>query len=410
VGTTQAWVLYRGSVRAAELVLEDFALPEARPDDVLVEPVLGAWEANIAHALDRSPVDICAQRGEDRIVLGNAGIVRVLDGRGTDLSPGDLCFFVCAGQLDDFGYIRLVHAYDCPGTVGVLAGTLYHPRSLLLPVPNDDRYTLEQWAAYARYWTAWDNWQVAYGCWKSQMYRRGIREPLVFAWGGGVALAELQLAQREGFRTAMTASTDDKLERIRRRGIVAIDRREFPDLHLDLTRMESDPAYRRRYKLSEREFLARIMELSGGYGASILIDNIGEPVARASIRALGRQGVFSTVGWKGGMRQSTLRALECINRHIFVHTHACRPADAALIVDYQRATGFLPLADEAEDVYSWDAIPQLARDYANGATQGFFPLFCGPNYPRERAIDSASSGLNSEFSENGARTSKRSLA
>jgi NADPH:quinone reductase-like Zn-dependent oxidoreductase len=406
VVTTQAWALHRGPARPGELVLEDFELPEPRPNDVLVEPVLGAWEANMAHALDRSPVDICAQRGEETIVLGNAGIVRVVDARGTDLSPGDPCFFLCAGKLDRFGYIELVHAYDCPGTVGVLAGRLYHPRHLLLPVPDDARYTLEQWAAYARYWTAWDNWQVAYGCWKSQMYRRGIRDPLVFAWGGGVALAELQLAQREGFRTAMTASTDDRLERIRRRGIVAIDRRELPDLNLDPARMESDPAYRRRYKLSERAFLARIMELSDGYGASILIDNIGEPVARASMRALGRQGVFSTVGWKAGMQQSTLRALECINRHIFVHTHACRPADVALIVEYQRTTGFLPLADEPEDVYAWNAVPRLASDYAAGRTQGFFPLFCGPSHRPERAIDSASSDLGAEERENDAHATR----
>jgi NADPH:quinone reductase-like Zn-dependent oxidoreductase len=402
VVTTQAWVLHQGPIRPGELVLEDFELPEPRPEDVLVEPMLGAWEANITHALDRSPVDICTQRGEDRVVLGNAGIVRVVDGRGTDLSPGDVCFFLCGGQLDDFGYIRFVQAYDCPGTVGVLAGTLYQPRRLLFPVPNDDSYTLEQWAPYARYWTAWDNWQVAYRCWKSQMYRREIRDPLVFAWGGGVALAELQLAQREGFRTAMTASTDDRLERIRRRGIVAIDRREFPDLHLDLTLIASDSDYRHRYKLAERAFLARIMELSDGYGASILIDNIGEPVARASMRALGRQGVLSTVGWKGGMQQSTLRALECINRHIFVHTHACRYPDVALIVDYQRATGFLPFADEPEDVYTWSSVPQLAKDYAAGATQGFFPLFCGPNHQPEQALDSAFSGPNIESRVHGA--------
>lgn len=374
--TTEAWVLHRGPHLPGDLLLEEFELPEPGPHDVLVEPVYGSWEANLSHAIARSPVDICQQRREQRIVLGNAGIVRVLrpGPAVAGLAEGDLCFLVCGGVTDEFGYVKLVHAYDAPGTVGVLARRLILPERVLQRVPADDRYDLLQWAPYARYWTAWDNWQVAHNCWRSQMDGRDIKQPLAFAWGGGVGLAELELALRNGFTAVMTASTPDRLAKIRERGIIALDRREFPDLHYDAARMRTDSDFRSRYLASERTFLDAIRELSDGYGASIVIDNIGEPVSRASVRALGRQAVFATVGWKGGMRQETLRAVECINRHIYVHTHACRVGDVPRIVEYQRATGFLPDMT-GEQVYDWTAIPDLARDYAEGRTKGFFPTF-----------------------------------
>jgi hypothetical protein len=51
-------------------------------------------------------------------------------------------------------------------------------------------------------------------------------------------------------------------------------------------------------------------ELSDGLGAAIFIDNIGAPLYRTTLKALARQNVLATVGWKHGRRTSTLRASE----------------------------------------------------------------------------------------------------
>jgi NADPH:quinone reductase-like Zn-dependent oxidoreductase len=248
------------------------------------------------------------------------------------------------------------------------------PERLLHPVPDDDRHTLTQWAPYCRYWTAWDNWQVAEATWLTQMRQREQKPPLVFGWGGGVTVAELELARRAGYRVAMTASTDARLARLRAAGITAVDRRDFADLWYDADRYEADAEYRERYRFAEKEFLRVIDELSDGYGVSIFIDNLGGPLYRATLKALGRQAVLATAGWKYGMRLSTLRATECITRHIHVHTHAARLVDVPQIVEFQRSTGFLPDMT-AEPIYSWDRVPELAADFAAGRVEGYFPLF-----------------------------------
>ncbi|MGV9381908.1 hypothetical protein ACWDRB_39270 [Nonomuraea sp. NPDC003707] len=378
---TTAWVLHRGPDDAiaggvaGELRMETLQLPDPVGDEVVAEPLYGCWEANMSHALERSPVDICRQRGEDRIVLGNAGVVLVTD-VGPDavrVKPGDICMVVCAGRTDPHGYIELVHGYDMPGSVGVLTQRMTVSERLLQPVPPADT-DLRQWATYARYWTAWDNWQVARTCWSSQVTPSEQPDALVFGWGGGVTFAQLTLAQREGFRVAMTASTPERLEMLARAGITPVDRRNFPDLAYDSARYRSDPDYRERYLASESTFLATIAELSDGRGVAVFSDNIGGPLTRAAFKALGRQGVLTTAGWKHGMRISSVRAIECITRHIHIHTHACRVTEIPRVVAYQERTGWLPDLT-GDPIYDFEDIPQLAKDYAAGDVTSYFPIF-----------------------------------
>jgi NADPH:quinone reductase-like Zn-dependent oxidoreductase len=381
--TTDAWVLHVGPKDMdprdpipGELCYERFSFPEPADDEVLVEPLYGSWEANMSHALDRSPVDVARQRGEDSIVIGNFGLVRaVRAGRDvTTVKEGDLCLQLAFARTDNAGYVRLVHAYDAPNTIGVLARQTKTRAQLLLPLPPESTGSPLQWAAsYGRYWTAWDNWKVAHACWKAQRQAADGRAPLVFGWGGGVVLAELELAKRDGFRAAMASGNPKRLDEIEARGIIPVDRRLFPDLSFDQRRMD-DPGFRRRYRESERAFLKTISELSGGSGAAIIIDNIGKPVYRATLRALGRQGVLSTVGWKHGMELETVRANECIKRHIHVHTHACCFLEVAEMADYQERTAWFPPIDAAS-VYGFDEIPQLAADYAAGLLDTYFPVF-----------------------------------
>lgn len=381
--TTDAWVLYpkpaNGEPPACvEDVLrrETFSFPEPDEDEVLVEPLYGSYEANMDHALARDPVDVCRQRGDESTVIGNLGVVRVLrpgsSYRGA-VREGDVCIVMPFGKRDRSGYAELVYAYDMPGTVGLMARRTKVRAENLLRVPENSPYSLPQWAAYARYFTAWDNWHVALQCWTAQLRDEDPADHLVFGWGGGVSVAELELARRAGFRVAMTASNDERLTYLRHKGIQPVDRRLFPDLARN-PHGEPDPNAGRRYHASEREFLRMISDLSDGAGVAIFIDNIGAPVYKATLKSLAREGVLTTAGWKGGMNLLNRRATECIKRHLHVNTHVWRFQDSARMRDYQERTGWIADVD-ADSIYGFDEIPALAQDYRTGKLSTYFPMY-----------------------------------
>jgi NADPH:quinone reductase-like Zn-dependent oxidoreductase len=371
--TTDAWILHRGPepgshpVRGA-LQREELSFPEPEDDEALVEPLVASWEANLDHAISRQPIDVCRQRHENQAVLGNLGVVRVLRPARDGSSPpeGTVCLVMPFAKRDRDGYAELIYAYDAPHTIGLLAKRTKLRADMLLPVPAGTKYSLPQWAVYARYFTAWDNWRVARACWAIQMERNPPADNLVFGWGGGVTFAELALAQRAGFRVAMAASTDTRIVSLGKHGIAAVDRRRFPSLAAGTGDDQS-------HRASENAFLATIRELSDGRGVAIFIDNIGAPLYRTTLKALARQGVLATVGWKHGMLTSILRANECIKRHLHVHTHVWRYEDCPRIRDYMERTGWLPDADSVTR-YTFDEVPELTADYSEGKIESYFPV------------------------------------
>jgi NADPH:quinone reductase-like Zn-dependent oxidoreductase len=377
--TTEAWVLYAGSSRTPEVATlkrEDYSFPDLTDHEALAEPLYGCWEANMTHALEREPIDICRRRNEPKVVLGNAGVVRILKvGRSvTKVREGDVCLFAPIGTWDASAFPIKVVGYDAPGTMGLLAKQVKLHENQVCPVVESTRHSLQQWAAFSlRYATAWSNWKVAHGCWRQQMTEEDCPAPFVWGWGGGVSLAELTLAKHFGCQTAMIASTDDRLALIREMGVRPVDRREFDDLSFDEERFESDTTYKRNYLKAEVAFLNMVRELTGGVGVSIFVDNIGTPVYRATLRALGRQGVVTTTGWKHGMTTRTNRAIECISRHIHVHTHGCKYSEGIAAMQFAEETGWLPPVESF--VYDWADIPQLAHDYAAGKVSTYFPVY-----------------------------------
>ncbi|MEU5293524.1 zinc-binding alcohol dehydrogenase family protein [Streptomyces umbrinus] len=379
---TDAWVLHAGPETAdaetrptGTLHRESFSFVEPRDHEALVEPLYGSWEANIEHARSRRPIDVCRLRHEEKVVLGNLGIVRVLDpGISASLKEGDICIVMPFSKRDRYGYAELVYAYEAPQTIGLLAKRTKIDSELLLPIPEDSKYSLPQWAAYARYFTAWDNWRIAQRCWSTQMEDQDPGDHLVFGWGGGVVLAELQLAKRAGFRVAMTAGSDARLAELDRLGITGVDRRLFPNLTNDPDNPPNDPVSVASYRTSEKEFLRTINALSNGAGVAIFVDNMGAPLYKATVKAMARQGVITTVGWKQGMRTYNLRASECINRHLHVNTHVWRYDDCATIRDQQERTAWIPSIDPA-GIYDFDDVEQLAGDYTTGKVESYFPLY-----------------------------------
>ncbi|HKV39401.1 MAG TPA: zinc-binding alcohol dehydrogenase family protein [Blastocatellia bacterium] len=379
---TEAWVIYegkpdpRGNPPPAELRREQFTFGDVDETEVLAEPIFGCWEANMTHALLRMPVDICRLRGEERVVLGNAGVVRIL--RAGDavqsLAEGDLCIVYCNGIPDESGYPEKILGYDAPNTMGVLAKRLKLKANQVIPIPRNTSLSLQQWAAFSlRYITAWANWQKAYGCWRLQFGDGEAVRPIVCGWGGGVSLAELLLAKSIGAETALISSDPVRLEHIRQLGVCPIDRRQFESLSYDDDKYQSDSAYRENYCAAEGRFLGIIKEVTRGEGVSIFLDYIGAPVYRATLKALAPRGVLTTAGWKMGMKTWDIRAIECMKWHTHVYTHYALYSQGVAAMQFAERGGWAPPLDGLE--YSWEDIPALAADYGAGKISSYSPIF-----------------------------------
>ena len=365
--STDAWVLHSATHQPGpgQLKRQTYCFPEITEDEVLAKPLFGCLEGNMLHAVERDPVDICHERGEDSVVIGNAGVV-VVERVGpavTHVAEGDTCIVFGNGVWDEQGYPIKIMGYDAPGTMGVLAKTMKVREQQLIRIPKDTKFSNRQWAAFSlRYISAWANWRVAYECWQSQMQGVPPEETIVCAWGGGVSFAQLCLAKRLGCRVIMACSHPKRLQLLADEGIDAIDRSQFDDDSF------------------EQGMLDAIAERTGGKGVSIFIDNIGTPVHRVTLKALARQGVMTTCGWKRGMRTPIARAIECLSRHLHVHTHYARYQEGLDAVQFAQAHDWMP--PDEDRVWSWEEIPTLFREYASGNIWSYFPIFA-VNAPTE---------------------------
>lgn len=377
--TTEAWIIEKGNgVNEYGKLLPhhvDVALPG--PEEIIVAPLYGCLEANLIHAIQRIPIDVCKQRNEAFVVPGNACVAKVMQvgEKVSHVKPGDLCMGFGISTADYYGYPVTVIGYDAPNVSGSLAKRVLMQQHQMIPLPSDTKFSLKQWAAFsARYVSAWSNWKVAYRCWKSQMENINPSEHFVCGWGGGVSLAQLQLAKLEGFQTIMIASKQSRLDHIEQHGIIPLNRRTFPDLTFHPGKYYKDEAFRDAYKKSEKIFLEQLYQITQGKMIDIFIENIGQPVYRATVKALARQAVISTCGWKMGMEISYLRALECISRHIHVHTHYATYNDVVEAMAFAEKTGWIPDI-VSEKVYLWDDIPSLCDAYIKEEIDSYFPVF-----------------------------------
>jgi len=110
---------------------------------------------------------------------------------------------------------------------------------------------------------------------------------LVQAGGGGVGLAAIQLARRAGATTVLaTASSDDKLERLRSFG------------------MDHGINYR------DENVPARVMHLTGGRGVDLVVDSVGGTTLEGSVASLAYRGRISWVGNAG--RESAMPEIRVI--------------------------------------------------------------------------------------------------
>lgn len=376
---TDAWIVEAGEKGAkpvpTQLVRDTFEFDDPGPNEALVSPLFGCMEGNMGHILDRRPIDIALARGEERCVAGNAGVVRV-EKCGADVDTvkeGDTAILFCNGTPDEYGYPQKIFGYDDPGTIGMLAKTTKLKAHQMIPIPADTKYSLEQWAGFSlRYVTAWSNWELAYGTLRLLLNENDLPKPQVWAWGGGVCLGELVLAKHWGCEATQIASTDERLQTIKDQGLNAVDRREFKDLYFDKGKFRKDEDYTNAYLAAEKTFLGKVRDLTGGQLVNVFLDYVGVPVFRATLKALARQGVVATAGWKEGMSIDLVRASECIARHQHVHTHYARYQQGVDAVAFAEKNGWLPPLDD--EVFAYDDVPKMFEEYEKG-TLGWFPIY-----------------------------------
>jgi NADPH:quinone reductase-like Zn-dependent oxidoreductase len=257
--------------------------------------------------------------------------------------------------------------------MGVLSTRTIVKEWQILPIPPDTKHSLSQWAAFGvRYITAWSNWELAYGTFRLQLTEAELPVLHVWGWGGGTTFAELDLAARFGHRAVMLSGNSDRLATIARSSVTPLDRRPFGALHFDEDLMRDAPEHREAYEAAEAAFLAEVSRRTDGKGVHIFVDLIGAPVFRATLKALARQGVVTTAGWKHGMKLRFVRARECIERHQFINTHYARRSQAVAAIEFAERTGWMPPVEGR--TFGFDEIPIMAEQYLENRL-GMFPVF-----------------------------------
>ena len=131
---------------------------------------------------------------------------------------------------------------------------------------------------------------------------------LVHAGAGGVGIAAIQMAKRAGARVFATASSDDRLERLR-------------DLGLD-----------EGINYVTHDFVSEARRLTDGRGVDVIVDSVGGRTLQGSILALAYRGRCVTVGDAGRAPRSTWTSRPCAPT-----TRRCRATSSAPSCCWPRA-------------------------------------------------------------------------
>ncbi len=120
---------------------------------------------------------------------------------------------------------------------------------------------------------------VAYGTAHDSLFEFGRLQEgetaLIHAGAGGVGLAAIQMAKRAGARVIATASSDERLERLREFGL------------------DDGINYR------EKDFVTEVRALTNNKGADVILDSVGGENLQKSLTALAYRGRCITFGNAG---------------------------------------------------------------------------------------------------------------
>ena len=231
--------------------------PEVLQLEEAPDPVAGPGEVLVrlrASALNH--LDVWIRKGlpsvpKPRILGADGAGVRVDTGERVVINPGV--------EAPD-GTIHVIGEHGD----GTNAQLIAVPETNVHPIP--DGLSFEEAAAFPLVF------ETAY---RMLVTRAGLREgEWVFLWGigSGVSTAGLAIAKALGARTIVTSSSDAKLERARELGAdVAVNH-------------------------STDDVKAAVEEATGGHGADVVVEHVGEATWRASLDVAARQGRITVCG------------------------------------------------------------------------------------------------------------------
>ncbi|MBB5374054.1 zinc-binding dehydrogenase [Acidocella aromatica] len=276
------------------------------------------------------------------LIMGVDGVGEVIDAPGQPhLAPGDK---VILYPYEFCGHCRACLAGDQPlchsarilgeHRHGTFAEEVALPaRALVKLAPEAD---MERAAVLGvAYLTAW---RMVFG--KAPVGPGSV--VMIQGAGGGVSYAAVQLARMAGARVIATTSGADKLAHFRARGIEVIDYRS-----------EDVPK--------------TVLRLTGGEGADLVVDNVGEATWGASLRSVARGGHLVTCGATTGAHPSA-DIQRLFVRQISIHGSTMGSMDEfRRLIRAWEAGGFTPLIDRA---FSLAEVPEAFAHLEDPARMG----------------------------------------
>ncbi len=194
-----------------------------------------------------------------------AGVVEAVGEGVTEFAVGDKVMSVFFPNWED-GKATAVRLSEVPGDMadGFAAETVTMPTRCFTRIP--DGYSFEQAATLPC---------AALTAWRALMVEAKVKPgDIVLVQGsGGVSVFALQMAKAAGCTVIATSSSDDKLARLKELGA---------DMLIN-------------YKEHE-EWGNRALELTGGYGADVIVEVGGSGTLPQSVRAVAFSGHISMIG------------------------------------------------------------------------------------------------------------------
>lgn len=274
--TMKAWVLTAPGTEQP-LSLHDRALPQPGAGEVLVK--LRAASLNY---IDYAMINLARLRADFAPYipgLDGAGVVAAVGEDVPDWQPGEAVVYnpwVICGRCEacDTGLYK-----DCPS--GHLVARYFGGESegafaeyIVVPARN-----LVAMPAHLSFAEAAALPTVLATAWQQVVERGAIREGdtvLIQGIGSGVSLAALQLAVALGGRVIVTSSSAEKLKRALAMGAGA------------------------GINYRTEDVVKRVLELTHGRGADLVVDNAGKTSLPASVQAVANRGRILTAGATSG--------------------------------------------------------------------------------------------------------------
>jgi len=240
------------------LILDDVPDPEPGEGEVLV----GLRAASLNH------LDLWVRKGLPSVpkprILGadGAGVVVALGTGVSGFSPGDRV--VVNPGIPQNGRITVIGEH----TDGTYCELKAIPAAQLYPL--DDSLSFEQGAAFPLVF------ETAYRMLATKAKVAEGETVLIWGIGGGVALASLEICRALGARTIVTSSSVEKLERAASLGADVIVNHD------------------------EEDVVERVREATGGRGAHVVIETVGQATWERSLAAAATEARIVVCGATSG--------------------------------------------------------------------------------------------------------------